>query len=203
MGLGDRPQRAADVAFPRIGADRFRQHPQPGLQFWRNDVHHRLHDRWDPRHHDDVADLEAGRQNGRALDQLGAVGDPRHAQPRVVQILLAPALAKPRHHFRMMVDADAERLRHRVRGDVVMGRADAAGGEDVGVAVSQCIEGGDDVGLVVGDDAHLLQVDADIGQIFGDEADILVLGPAGQDLVADHQNSRGDDLAHNLSSRTT
>ena len=98
----------------------------------------------------------------------------------------------------MMVDADAERLGDGVGGDVVMGRPDAAGGEDVVVAMPQRIEGGDDIGLLVGDDADLLEVDPDIGQVFGDKADVLVLGPPGQDLVADHQNARGDDLAHDL-----
>ncbi|MGY3074334.1 hypothetical protein ACVWZZ_000705 [Bradyrhizobium sp. LM6.10] len=53
----------------------------------------------------------------------------------------------------------------------------------------QCIQRGNDVGLVVGDDPDLLQVDADIGQVFGDEADILVLGPAGQDFVPNNQNA--------------
>ena len=99
-----------------------------------------------------------------------------------------------------MVDADAERLGDAVGGDVVMGRPDAAGGKDVGVAISQRIKGGDDVGLVVGDDADFLEVDPDIGQVFGDKADVLVLGPAGQDLVADDQNTRRDDLTHDFSS---
>ena len=97
-----------------------------------------------------------------------------------------------------MVDIDPERLRHAVGGDVVMGRSDSAGREHVGVPMPQRIKGGHDVGLVVGDDANLLQVDADIGQVFGDEADVLVLGPAGQDLVADHQYPCRDDLAHGL-----
>ena len=100
----------------------------------------------------------------------------------------------------MMIDADAERLGDAVGGDVVMGRPDAAGGEDVGVALAQRVQGGDDLGLLVGDDADFLEVDPDIGQVFGDKADVLVLGPPGQDLVADHQNSRRNDLAHDLSS---
>src|SRR5947207_5561807 len=54
-------------------------------------------------------------------------------------------------------------------------------------------------GLSVGDDADLLEVDSDIGQVFGDEADVLVLGPAGQDLVANDQNTCRDDLAHDFS----
>ena len=123
-----------------------------------------------------------------------------HPQPRLVQILLAPALAEARHHLGVMIDADAERLGDAVGGDVVMGRPDAAGGKDVGVALSQRIEGRDDVGLFVGDDADFLEVDPDIGQVFGDKADVLVFGPAGQDLVTNHQNSRRDDLTHDFSS---
>ena len=78
----------------------------------------------------------------------------------------------------MVVDADAEGLGDAVGGNVVMGRPDAAGGEDIGVAMPQRIQRGDDVGLVVGDDPDFLEVDADIGQVFGDETDVLVLGPA-------------------------
>ena len=98
-----------------------------------------------------------------------------------------------------MIDADAERLGNAVGGDVVMGRADAAGGEDIGVARTQRVQRGDDIGFVVGDDTDFLEVDPDIGQVLGDEADVLVLGPSGQDFVADHQNTRGDDVAHDLS----
>src|SRR5437879_4850699 len=99
----------------------------------------------------------------------------------------------------MVVDVDAKSLGDAVGGDVVMGRPDAAGGEDVIVTMPQCIQGGDDVVLIVGDDPDFLQVYADIGQIFRDEADILVLGPAGQDFIPDDQNARRDDLAHKLS----
>ena len=98
-----------------------------------------------------------------------------------------------------MVDPDAKCLGNAVGGNVVMGRPDAAGGKDVGISIPQCIKGVDNVGLLVGDDADLLEVDPDIGQVFGDEADVLVLGPAGQDLVANDQNTRRDDLAHDFS----
>ncbi len=47
------------------------------------------------------------------------------------------ALLEPRHHFGVMVDPDAERLGDAVGGDVVMGRPDPAGGEDIGVAGPQ------------------------------------------------------------------
>ena len=54
----------------------------------------------------------------------------------------------------------------------------------------QRVERRDDRRLVVGDDPHLLEVDADIGQILGDIADVLVLGAPGQDFVADDQERR-------------
>ena len=73
-----------------------------------------------------------------------------------------------------------------IGGDVVVGGADAAGREHVVVALAQRVDGIDDLGLLVGDDAHLLQLDADGGQMVGDVADVLVLGAPRQDLVADH-----------------
>ena len=51
----------------------------------------------------------------------------------------------------------------------------------------ECVQRGDDIRLIVGNHPDFLQVDADIGQVFGDEADVLVLGPTGQDLVADDE----------------
>ena len=95
---------------------------------------------------------------------------------------------------RIVVDRHAERLGDGVGGDVVVGRADAAGGEHVVVAAAQRVERGDDLRLLVGDDAHLLEIDADHGQVFGDVADVLVLGAAGQDLVADDEKPGRDDL---------
>ncbi len=73
-----------------------------------------------------------------------------------------------------------------------MGRADAAGGEDVGIAVAQRVDRRDDILLDVGHDPDFPDVDADVGQIFGDVADILVFRPPGEDFVADDQN-RGRD----------
>src|SRR5580692_20481 len=99
-----------------------------------------------------------------------------------------------------MIDADAERPGDAVGGDVVMGRPDATCGKDVIIAPSQRVQGCDDVGLLVGDDAHLLEVDPDIGEVFRDKADVLVFGSSGQDLVPDHQNAGRNDIAHDLSS---
>jgi len=95
---------------------------------------------------------------------------------------------------RVFVDSDAERLGDGVGGDVVVRRPDAARREDVGVAPPQNVERSDDLVLDVGDDARLAQIDAKTRQIFRDIANVAILGAAGQDLVADHQDRGGDDL---------
>ena len=73
-----------------------------------------------------------------------------------------------------------------------MGRPDAAGREEIGVAGAQPVHGLDDLLHFVGHHADLFQVDADIGEIFGDIADVLVLGAARQDLVSDDEKGGGD-----------
>ena len=122
-------------------------------------------------------------------------GNPRHAEPRLVELVLRDALEEQRHRPRIDVDRHAEGLGDGIRRDVVVGRADAARGEDVVVAGAERVERGDDVVLDVGDDPDLAEIDADIGQVLGDIADVLVLGPAGENLVADHQDRRRDDLS--------
>ena len=91
------------------------------------------------------------------------------------------------------VDRHAEGLGDGVGGDVVVGRADAAGGEDVGVAGAERVDRRDDLRLDIGHDPDFAEVDADVGQVLGDVADVLVLGPPGQNLVADDEDGGGDD----------
>ena len=125
------------------------------------------------------------------------IGHARHAHARLVHDAagLGDRALHDLDRLRMIIQRDAESLGDAIGGDVVMGRADAAGGEHVGVARTQCIERRDDLRLLVGDDAHFLEIDADAGEIFGDVADILVLGTARQDLVADHQDRGGHRIA--------
>ena len=89
-----------------------------------------------------------------------------------------------------------KRLGDAIGGDVVVGRADAAGGEEIGVAAAQGVDRGDDLLLHVRHDADLAQVDADPGQVLGDVADILVLGAAREDLIADDEKSGCDGNGH-------
>ena len=108
---------------------------------------------------------------------------------------LRKPLAQNLDRLRVIIDGDAECLGDGVGGDVVVGRPDPAGGEDIGVARPQRVERGDDFRLFVRNHPHLFEIDADGGEIVGDEADILVLGPAGQDFVADDQKPGRDDPA--------
>src|SRR3546814_20963288 len=83
---------------------------------------------------------------------------------------------------------DPQRLRHRVDSDVVVGRADAAGGEDIIVARPQRVQRVDDLVLDVGNDAHFAQANTLHVEPGRDLRDIPVLGAAGEKLVAYHQH---------------
>ena len=76
--------------------------------------------------------------------------------------------------------------------NIVMGRADAAGGEDVIEFGAQRVHRGDDLFLNVRHDADFKQLNADLVQLFADEADIGVLGTARQDFIADHDHAGSD-----------
>ena len=52
----------------------------------------------------------------------------------------------------------------------------------------------DDRSLLIADHPHFLEIDAKRRQIFRNVADVLVLGAAGQDLAADHQECGRDNL---------
>ena len=88
----------------------------------------------------------------------------------------------------MIADADAECRRDGVGGDVVMGGADAAGGDDEIIGSAQGIEGGDDLAFHIRHHARLFQVDAAQTQEPGDIVDIGILGAAGEDFIPDHQH---------------
>ena len=81
-------------------------------------------------------------------------GHARHAPPRRrEQRRVAVVRGHARDRLGMLGDADAEGLGDAVGGDVVMGRTDAAGGEDVVELPAHLVDRGDDGRLDVGDDA--------------------------------------------------
>ena len=139
-----------------------------------------------------VADAKARRLGDRIVDELGARRDARHAPARRREIARLVALHHHREGARVFADRDAEGLGDGVGGDVVMGRPDAAGREDVVVARAQRVQRRDDLLLDIRNDARLADFDADLREIFGDIADVAVLGAAGEDFVADHENGGGD-----------
>src|SRR6516225_6348188 len=95
----------------------------------------------------------------------------------------------------MIIDRDAECPGDGIGGDVVVRRPDAPSGENIRVAGPQRVDGSNDLRFLVRHHPHLFEIDADSGEVFGDKADVLVLGPARQDFVADDQEPGSDDLA--------
>ena len=122
------------------------------------------------------------------------MGDAGHAQPGRGQLERAIALAHGLNGAGVDRHLDAEGLGDGVGGHVVMGRADAAGGEHIAVAGAKLVHGGDDLRLDVADHPHLLKRDADIVQVAGDMGDVLVPGAARQDLLADYDQRCGDGV---------
>ena len=78
--------------------------------------------------------------------------------------------------------------------NIVVRRADSAGGEHISVAVTQRIDRRDDLAFDIGHDAHLTELYPDGREIIGDEADVFILGATRQDFVADNENSRCNNL---------
>ena len=74
-----------------------------------------------------------------------------------------------------------------------MGRTDPAGGDHVVERRPALVHRVDDLPPVVGDDTDLAQPDAERFQALGEIVDVLVLGAAGKDLVADNHDAGGDD----------
>jgi hypothetical protein len=96
--------------------------------------------------------------------------------------------------IRIEIDRDAEGLGDRVGGDVVMRRADAAGGEDIVELLPHLVDGGHDRGLDVGDDAAFPDLHAQYAEFGGEILDVGIARAAAQDLVADDDDTGGHDF---------
>src|SRR5215475_2875472 len=116
---------------------------------------------------DDVADPNSGRARHLVDHEIGTLGNARHAQPRFVHLRsgCAQPLLQDGEGARIDVDRHPERLGDAIGGDVVVGRPDTAGGEDVSIAVAQRVERLDDRPFLVADHADFHEIDADRGQI--------------------------------------
>ena len=190
IALLDRAQPLGDAALHQaLGMHRPRDDRPTAGQPRRESVEHRLHDARHPRHHMHVADGKAGRRRDGIVDQRGAARHGRHALAGGIELTRPVAAFHARPGFRVRLPRHAERGGDAFAGDVVMGRADAAGREHVIEARPHLVDGADDGFRDIGDHPHLAQRHADLTKPGGDEADIGVLGAAGENLVADHQQA--------------
>jgi hypothetical protein len=88
-------------------------------------------------------------------------------------------------------DGHSKCRRHRIHGNVVVGRSDPAGRKEIIVLRSKRVHRLDDPRRIIRHHPHLFQPDALIVQPQRHLRDILVLGPTGEDLIADHQQRGG------------
>ena len=93
----------------------------------------------------------------------------------------------------MNLDAHAQGRGNCIDRDVVVGRSDAAGGEEIIVPRAQMVHCIGNRLHVVGDYPHFLEPDALHAQPGGDLGDILVMGATGKNLVADDDQGCGID----------
>ena len=66
----------------------------------------------------------------------------------------------------------------------------------MGMPRAHLVDGGNDGGRDIGNDPHLAQRQAKRAETLGEEADIGILGAAGEDLVADDDETGGERGGH-------
>src|SRR5262245_22477346 len=142
IGLGDFTEWAADIALAHGRAHGFREHASTGLELGRHLVEHRLHNRGYARHHDYIANPEARCPRYLVEDEIGPLGDARHPHARFVHLSAGCPHPLVQNGERAWIDiyGHSERLSYAVGGDIVMRRADTAGGEDIGVTMPKRIK---------------------------------------------------------------
>src|SRR5690242_15046649 len=96
--------------------------------------------------------------------------------------------------FGMRDKGEAKRIGDALRGDVVMGRADTAGRKDIVKAAPHFVDRGHNDVVVVRNDPRLAQPDPGFAQTLCEKCQIGILRAVRQDLVADDQDTGGDDL---------
>ena len=92
----------------------------------------------------------------------------------------------------MLIELHSEGCGDGVGGDVVVGRPDATGGDHIVVTAAQVVQRGDDLVHGVGHHPGLGHVHAQHAQELRDVAQVGVLRPPREDLVADDQHCGGD-----------
>ena len=184
-------QSLRDGAFRKFRRNRDRLDRDATRQAGQDFFHHRPHHHRHARHHKDVADLKSRRHGSTVLDQAGAIRNARHALARVIELALGIARFQRGIRLGVIADADAKGLGHRIGGDVVMGGADAARGENEIVPGPKRVQCRHDLGLDIAHHPDFLQVDAQQGKLAGDVIAVAVLGAARENFVTDHQHRGG------------
>ena len=124
-----------------------------------------------------VTNGDDGRERSVGAEQCRTVGDVGHAQPRFVQIG-AEALTHALFDIRMTDDFDAEAMGDAFDGDVIMGRADAAGSKNEIEALGKLGDlSADQIDFIL-DRRDLLHFDAKLAQLGAEKMRIDILGLA-------------------------
>ncbi len=159
-------------------------------------IKHRLHDARDARQHIHILHLESRRGADGIVNQRCPFWGFSHFQAGFIDVFRRIMRAQAALGFRVTDERCAESLGDAGSGNVVMRRADAAGGEDVGVGGAAFIHRVDDGLLDIGDDAGMGHPDAQRVQLARKPAQVFVLRPAGEDLVADDDETGGGGVVH-------
>ena len=193
MAPGDLRQRPGDLALGQIQAQGLAQGRRPPAKALQEPVEHGAKHFRHPGHHMHIAQRKARRGGNRIVDQHRAFGDAGHALARLVELDPHPFIARRQQGARVFSHRDprAKGRADRIGGDVVMGRADPAGGEYMAVAPGQRAHRLADRRRVIADHAHFAQVDPRLREPAGEVMGIAVAGAPREDLVADHQHCRG------------
>lgn len=178
-------------SFARLRRDGARDDDAASDKAARHLFEHRAHDHRHARHYKHIPDLESGRDGHAVPDQGGAFWHPGHPLSHLVEFAWFVAGREQRKCFRIVFDRYPERAAHRVGRYIVVGGADAAGREHIGVSFPQGIERRDDLAFNIAHHAGFADVDPVGREKPGNVMEVNVLRAAGQNLVPDQEHSRG------------
>ena len=121
---------------------------------------------------------------------MRAVRNAGHSAPRGREFRLHLGIALCQHgdDIGMFADAHTKGRRDRICGDVVMRRADPAGGEHVGVCRAQVVYRLHDAFLDIRHRTRFMHLDTQGREVFGDLLQVDVAGAPGQEFIADQQH---------------
>ncbi len=137
-------------------------------------------------HDEDVAMANAGRARHLVGNKVSAIGHARHAQAARVNAATRFIISMQDGACLWMNDnIDAERGCDRVNRNVIMRRANAAGGEQIVIARTQEVHRLYNGIHVIGDHTHFAQANALNIEPKRNLANVFVLCSAREDLVAD------------------